>query len=196
MAKFFGAPPTDANFYCLLKLVVERGSDMQSLQSSGYGNIPLGLVVKVDGKYYQESNETLYDQYTVNSILIDGQTGKIRPNKTLNDQNVGLMPSYDDCDADGWTFKIGYAMARTIEVWLVVGQDAPLHDGHIMKITEMSLNNPGRVDEDYNEYYEYLDDKIEIDGNSASLCRCGRQNSRSEERRVGKECRSRWSPYH
>src|SRR2546423_5872894 len=24
----------------------------------------------------------------------------------------------------------------------------------------------------------------------------GRQNSRSEERRVGKECRSRWSPYH
>ena len=22
------------------------------------------------------------------------------------------------------------------------------------------------------------------------------QNSRSEERRVGKECRSRWSPYH
>ena len=24
----------------------------------------------------------------------------------------------------------------------------------------------------------------------------GRDNSRSEERRVGKECRSRWSPYH
>ena len=25
---------------------------------------------------------------------------------------------------------------------------------------------------------------------------CGTQNDRSEERRVGKECRSRWSPYH
>ena len=24
----------------------------------------------------------------------------------------------------------------------------------------------------------------------------GRQHARSEERRVGKECRSRWSPYH
>ena len=24
----------------------------------------------------------------------------------------------------------------------------------------------------------------------------GRQGNRSEERRVGKECRSRWSPYH
>ena len=31
--------------------------------------------------------------------------------------------------------------------------------------------------------YEPLDDVSEI-------------NSRSEERRVGKECRSRWSPYH
>jgi len=28
-----------------------------------------------------------------------------------------------------------------------------------------------------------------------ALCRCG-QSNRSEERRVGKECRSRWSPYH
>ena len=25
---------------------------------------------------------------------------------------------------------------------------------------------------------------------------CGLPNYRSEERRVGKECRSRWSPYH
>ena len=25
---------------------------------------------------------------------------------------------------------------------------------------------------------------------------CFRENHRSEERRVGKECRSRWSPYH
>ena len=28
------------------------------------------------------------------------------------------------------------------------------------------------------------------------VCRQIRQKSRSEERRVGKECRSRWSPYH
>ena len=27
------------------------------------------------------------------------------------------------------------------------------------------------------------------------LC-CLKENKRSEERRVGKECRSRWSPYH
>ena len=27
-------------------------------------------------------------------------------------------------------------------------------------------------------------------------CELGFENTRSEERRVGKECRSRWSPYH
>ena len=29
-----------------------------------------------------------------------------------------------------------------------------------------------------------------------ALCRLGMKAMRSEERRVGKECRSRWSPYH
>ena len=29
-----------------------------------------------------------------------------------------------------------------------------------------------------------------------SLFRTDKKNHRSEERRVGKECRSRWSPYH
>ena len=29
-----------------------------------------------------------------------------------------------------------------------------------------------------------------------SVERRGRSSTRSEERRVGKECRSRWSPYH
>ena len=29
-----------------------------------------------------------------------------------------------------------------------------------------------------------------------SLAACGSNGDRSEERRVGKECRSRWSPYH
>src|SRR5256884_6680015 len=30
----------------------------------------------------------------------------------------------------------------------------------------------------------------------ASRCESSTQRKRSEERRVGKECRSRWSPYH
>src|SRR3989442_2046015 len=34
------------------------------------------------------------------------------------------------------------------------------------------------------------------EGRLAEAERNGRQQHRSEERRVGKECRSRWSPYH
>src|SRR6266576_2364158 len=33
-------------------------------------------------------------------------------------------------------------------------------------------------------------------GRLPATARCRRCRSRSEERRVGKECRSRWSPYH
>ena len=33
-------------------------------------------------------------------------------------------------------------------------------------------------------------------GNQLFNYACGYAQARSEERRVGKECRSRWSPYH
>ena len=33
-------------------------------------------------------------------------------------------------------------------------------------------------------------------GVGVRIRRTGREMERSEERRVGKECRSRWSPYH
>ena len=35
-----------------------------------------------------------------------------------------------------------------------------------------------------------------VDGTGSTDYRCVYNRSRSEERRVGKECRSRWSPYH
>src|SRR5260370_10407175 len=40
---------------------------------------------------------------------------------------------------------------------------------------------------------------IKIDeqhGDASSFALCRSEGARSEERRVGKECRSRWSPYH
>ena len=45
--------------------------------------------------------------------------------------------------------------------------------------------------------YGYLRDQYRVLSAGAALGRgCGPLRSRSEERRVGKECRSRWSPYH
>src|SRR3712207_5203084 len=42
--------------------------------------------------------------------------------------------------------------------------------------------------------YDVAVDMVDIGG--PSLLRSAAKNHRSEERRVGKECRSRWSPYH
>ena len=48
-----------------------------------------------------------------------------------------------------------------------------------------------RIENDDTRYF------LEIDLGSLKIIRCGfDQKQRSEERRVGKECRSRWSPYH
>ena len=41
-------------------------------------------------------------------------------------------------------------------------------------------------------WFTWESSRINISGNTA----CFNINYRSEERRVGKECRSRWSPYH
>lgn len=163
-AKFFGAPPMDSHGYSLLKIQIERGQNMQSLQATGYADIPLGLIILIDGKYYDANYENLHDDYTINSVTISGQSGKIVPNKTLNN-----TPGYEDCDVDGFFIKIGYAMARTIEVRLVCFQTSSLSDNEILKISEISLNDPGRIDEQFNRYYEYLDDTIVIDGNSAGI---------------------------
>ena len=35
-----------------------------------------------------------------------------------------------------------------------------------------------------------------IEGMHCASCALNIEKARSEERRVGKECRSRWSPYH
>ena len=54
---------------------------------------------------------------------------------------------------------------------------------HVKKSKELDDNNPTKNDR--------KDPKV-----IAGLVREGRYMIRSEERRVGKECRSRWSPYH
>ena len=50
----------------------------------------------------------------------------------------------------------------------------------------LSENKNGNMDYMSNHFDKRLDPRLLVDG----------AKSRSEERRVGKECRSRWSPYH
>ena len=48
-----------------------------------------------------------------------------------------------------------------------------------------------------NEYIEFqLEKNAEVDFVGDTMDEILKNRQRSEERRVGKECRSRWSPYH
>ena len=47
-----------------------------------------------------------------------------------------------------------------------------------------------------NKVYSHLNvDMVDVNDRALELAKLNAKN-RSEERRVGKECRSRWSPYH
>src|SRR2546427_12580707 len=48
----------------------------------------------------------------------------------------------------------------------------------------------------FNRRFTYRQLKDHVDRFATALERLGVTKDRSEERRVGKECRSRWSPYH
>ena len=56
--------------------------------------------------------------------------------------------------------------------------------------------------EDLSRYIQRMDEELKVDQQTyekrLGICSsCERlMSGRSEERRVGKECRSRWSPYH
>ena len=64
---------------------------------------------------------------------------------------------------------------------LIINTSIHLRDGIIIENIDSSVQ--------YGRIFPYTDDGLHFAlGNAAS--------SRSEERRVGKECRSRWSPYH
>ena len=62
-------------------------------------------------------------------------------------------------------------------IGIVFGTFAPMHVGHVDLITKAKRANDNVL--------------VIVSGSNTQEDR-----GRSEERRVGKECRSRWSPYH
>ena len=76
--------------------------------------------------------------------------------------------------------------------------------GKPFNITVIQVYAPITVAEEaeVERFYEDLQDLLELTPKKAVLFIIGNWNAkvgsqeRSEERRVGKECRSRWSPYH
>ena len=67
-----------------------------------------------------------------------------------------------------------------------------------VKIIQIGRKTMRRQDfnEDWIFYTEGSDRKEKVTLPHDAMLHTGRSETRSEERRVGKECRSRWSPYH
>jgi len=60
---------------------------------------------------------------------------------------------------------------------------------HLLMETRGRLPGPNKI-------YVHNPALVKVMGPLGAYFRTGYSLSRSEERRVGKECRSRWSPYH
>ena len=76
----------------------------------------------------------------------------------------------------------------TLDFW----QDTVIYEGKTLPVGALAcdaLNVPADTIAKMNEQCE----KINL---LLGILNAGQDASRSEERRVGKECRSRWSPYH
>ena len=86
--------------------------------------------------------------------------------------------------------KHGIKIIATNDVHFVNEDDAEAHDRLICLSTGKDLDDPARMR--YSKQ-EWMKSTAEMNSIFADVPEAA---ERSEERRVGKECRSRWSPYH
>ena len=158
-AKFFGNPPRDFNGYTLLKLKVEYGDSLQNMQTSGFGDISLWMVIRCGNLYYDiTANTWRSDSTTATSITISGADGKVQP------RNSSLDPTADDLD--GIIIDMNYnKVVGGIEVQLHPKVSSNIGDGNIIRIAEMSLNNPSTQLTPYVNSYQHYD-KIRLGGNN------------------------------
>src|SRR3712207_9461299 len=82
-----------------------------------------------------------------------------------------------------------FAAASTCGVALDVGQHHGADGGR-------DQQRAGEIERQQIAGEEHLGDRLDVAGLPALHAREAGDGERSEERRVGKECRSRWSPYH
>lgn len=163
-AVFYGMLPISSSGDCLLKLKIERGISLFEMASQDYTTFTMNLVIKVGSMYYYLDNDIMTTTPTLNSITIDGNTGKVVPNKSL-----ALNSAYND--VDGIIFRprnTAWNVNDTIEVMLYDNGQMGLADGEYLRFTELSLKNPSGLDDPYNSYYESRE-TINIGGSSTGV---------------------------
>ena len=65
---------------------------------------------------------------------------------------------------------------------------------HVVEVTFVYIVGPRVYEVAYKAFVRFVYGNVKI--HIRSVVKQGKKLLRSEERRVGKECRSRWSPYH
>src|SRR3712207_9277641 len=78
----------------------------------------------------------------------------------------------------------------------ILTEDSPVEliEGEILEMSPIGRRHKACVDRSNRTFGQALGDAAIVRVQSSIVL--GERSERSEERRVGKECRSRWSPYH
>ena len=168
-------------------IVPDRASDMvQSLfldaQQAPGGGLPVWGLNNADTG---TMNGYSADPFIANVYAFGGRNFDI---EALKDKMVYTAKQYSTCkDSRGWT-----AIEDYIETGYVPGgknSDPSASMTIEYSIDDFSIAQICKTTGDYENYEYFL-------RRSQNVFNLINPSTRSEERRVGKECRSRWSPYH
>ena len=108
-------------------------------------------------------------------------------------EGVSMVYTFDDAKATG---------TRRVQYFEMLGNRAIYKDGWVATARHGRLpwvtvgGSTGDFDSDTWQLYNLAQDFSEANDVAARYPQKLKELQRSEERRVGKECRSRWSPYH
>ena len=127
------------------------------------------------------------------TIVVDGAQGRFRTTNWYITAAVTLLSGILAYFVSGRALKPLRSFASQVE-------KVQLNNLADMKIDEDVLPEFRQLSQSFNQMLERLNNAFaaqrQFTGNAAHELRTPLALMRSEERRVGKECRSRWSPYH
>ena len=178
-------------------LKIENGA---VLEATGYGGFVAGGTPQVKGSAIENhvivdggKTEDIYGGMTnTEKGKVSKNTVEINDNSTINGSVYGgaIDNDYTDIDTDVKENKV--TLRGTKATTTVTGDII----GGYVKMSAIDVANNGVTIEGGKVSGDVFGAKIGDDGYAENNVVTMSGLTRSEERRVGKECRSRWSPYH
>src|SRR3989454_4739941 len=113
-------------------------------------------------------------------------------NKIIRTVNLGFQPTSVVVDPSTNTVIVGGSSSDRKGAIVMIGGQSD--------VVAVTINTPAPIavvayDKDNKDIYAAISASLGVNGNQSTILVIDTL-TRSEERRVGKECRSRWSPYH